>query len=358
MSAAMVHDWLKEHYQVAVHDRTVRRHVERLRVTHDIPRVKVKDRQYEAVEELPMGQQMQVDMGMINVADARSFSSRKLYVIGGVLSHSRYKWGTWFASPPTAEQFVDAIEECFEYFGGMPKELVFDQDRLLAVSENYGDILYTHAFESFKQRMKFDVYLCRGNDPESKGKIEAVVKYFKRNFARHRKLMEIDLWNEMFLDWLDRTGNATIHGTTKRVPEEVFQHEKAFLKPVPDTRRMFTSIVSRQVHKDNTIFHKGSRYSLPVGSYTLGREVTLEEKDGRLEIYDAIDPVLLAEHPLAAERGTLVRNKQPRQKLFRTAGQAAGVTAQVTGVKLSCRHTPYPDSRPETPLCQRPVCLN
>ena len=124
-----------------------------------------------------MGQQMQINIGMIIMANARALGEPKLYCIGFVLSHSRYKWGKWFASPPNAEQFVAAIEECFGYFGGMPKELVFDQDRLLAVSENYGDIIYTYAFGSFKQRRKFDVYLCRGHDPESKGKIEAVVKY-------------------------------------------------------------------------------------------------------------------------------------------------------------------------------------
>ena len=56
--------------------------------------------------------------------------------------------------------------------GGMAKELVFDQDRLLAVNENYGDIVYTKEFEQFKLASGFSVYLCRGADPESKGRIE------------------------------------------------------------------------------------------------------------------------------------------------------------------------------------------
>lgn len=331
ISAAIVHDWLKEHYQVTVHDRTVRRYVGKLRKAHDIPKVHTKERPYQAVEELPMGQQMQVDIGIATVADASTFSARKLYCIGCVLSHSRYKWGKWFATPPTTSQFTATLEECFEHLGGMPKELVFDQDRLVVVAENYGDILYTHAFESFKQRMKFNVYLCRGADPESKGKVEAVVKYFKRNFASHRKLMGIDLWNESFQDWLDRTGNNTIHGTTKKIPAEVFRKEKAFLKPVPDTRKIYTSIVSRQVHKDNTIFYKGSRYSLPLGTYLPGREVTLTETDGRLQIYDNTEAFLLAEHQLATERGTLVRiynhgrdYSEPLDKLQETLLKALG----------------------------------
>lgn len=47
----------------------------------------------------------------------------------------------------------------------------------MAVSENYGDIIYTHEFEKFKQIMGFKVRLCRKADPESKGRVEAVIKY-------------------------------------------------------------------------------------------------------------------------------------------------------------------------------------
>jgi len=190
----------------------------------------------------------------------------------------------------------------------MPKELVFDQDRLLAVDENYGDIIYTKEFEQFKRQMGFNVYLCRGADPESKGRVEAVVKYFKNNYARYRKYMELDIWNEDFLAWLDRTGNAKVHGTTKKIPAEVFGQEKLFLKPVPCTKKTFVPIVSRTVHKDNTIFYNGCRYQLPLGTFRHGREVCLEVEEGRLKIYDDIDPILIAEYPVSNKKGELIRN--------------------------------------------------
>lgn len=65
---------------------------------------------------------------------------------------------------------MDALDDCFKFMGGMAKELVFDQDRLLAVNENYGDIIYTQEFEQFRLSSGFSVYLCRGADPESKYK--------------------------------------------------------------------------------------------------------------------------------------------------------------------------------------------
>lgn len=308
MTASQVLDWLEEHYDVAVSERTVRRLVEQLRKQHNLPKNTTEIRQYLAVEDPPMGRQMQVDIGVVHVKDACTISYRKLYCVACVLSHSRYKWGEWYTGPLTSAQLVAALEECFEYMGGMPAELVFDQDRLVAVAENYGDIIYTKEFEQFRQRMGFSVYLCRAADPPSKGRVEAVVKYFKNHFARYRKFMEPDLWNDDFLDWLARTGNTRVHGTTKKIPAEVFLQEKLFLKPVPCTRKILTPIVTRQVHKDNTVFYKGCRYTLPLGTFRPGRQVRLEEENSVLKIFDDIDPVLLAEHPVSLEKGRLVRN--------------------------------------------------
>lgn len=48
--------------------------------------------------------------------------------------------GGWHTGPLTSVQLVTDLEECFEFLGGMPSELVFDQDRLLAVNENYDSI--------------------------------------------------------------------------------------------------------------------------------------------------------------------------------------------------------------------------
>jgi len=54
----------------------------------------------------------------------------------------------------------------------MPLELVFDQDHIVSVSENYGDIIYTYEFEKLRQECKLSIYLCRRSDPESKGNVK------------------------------------------------------------------------------------------------------------------------------------------------------------------------------------------
>jgi len=95
--------------------------------------------------------------------------------MAAVLAHSRFKYAEWSDQPFTTAKLIAMLRHSFEYIGGMPQELVFDQDKLIAVSENHGDILFTEEFERFKQTMHFKVYLCRKSDPESKGNVKLYI---------------------------------------------------------------------------------------------------------------------------------------------------------------------------------------
>src|SRR5699024_2607298 len=156
---------------------------------------------YEAVDELPKGKQLQVDFGEIIVFNTRG-QKIKLYVIVFVLSHSRFKYAEWQIRPFTTRDVLRCHENAFQFYGGRTEEIVYDQDKLMSVSENGGDIIFTEEFQAYKEERGFQVYLCRAADPESKGKVENVVKFIKRNFAKNRVFHQIDTWNEQCLAWL------------------------------------------------------------------------------------------------------------------------------------------------------------
>ncbi len=51
--------------------------------------------------------------------------------------------------------------------------------------------------------------MCRKQDPQSKGgRIENVVGFVKKNFAKHRTFFNLERLNEDCLAWLERTGNG------------------------------------------------------------------------------------------------------------------------------------------------------
>lgn len=312
MSAAQIYDWIKEKYSLntlTFKERAFRNYVKSLREEYDIPK-KAIPRQYEAVDELPPGFQAQVDMGEIILKTA-SGRHKKVYCFAMVLSHSRYKYAYWIDKPFTTDSFVEAHIKAFTFFGGRPKELVYDQDKILAVSENAGDIIYTEGFQNYLNAMRFEIFLCRGADPESKGRVENFVKYVKHGFAEHRIFTDIASFNEDCISWLDRTGNAKVHETTKKIPAEVFEVEREYLIPVSEYS--FASAanenIPHQVRKDNTVLYRGNRYRVPKGTYKPGLNVLLIINDDTVSITDPDTGEIYATHILCHEKGKLIGQK-------------------------------------------------
>ncbi len=328
MSSAQVHDWLKEQYCNTYQgkDRTVRAYVNKLREKHNIPK-DAPTRQHQAVEDPPMGYQAQVDFGEKVMCKADG-TTTKLYCMGVVLSHSRYKYAEWWDKPLTTAKLVEMLNHAFEYFGGMPSELVFDQDKTVAVSENFGDVIFTHEFERYRQQMKFKVHLCRGADPQSKGRVEAVVKYLKYNFADHRTYTDLASFNEDCLEWLVRTGNAKIHGITKRIPAQVFLLEKQYLQPISPPKKP-VNILTRGVRKDNTILYHSNRYSVPLGTYRPGRVLFLTEDADTIVLTDPESGQVVATHKINPGKGQLIQNNN---HLRDHSNRIAGLQAYVLGL--------------------------
>lgn len=285
--------------------------------------------------EFAPGVQLQVDFGVYNAirAGARRI---KLFFVIFILAHSRYKYIVWQTRHFTSIDLVRSLESCFQALGGMTKELVIDQDSLMVVNENYGDIIYTHEFERCKNRHGFTMWVCRKADPESKGMVESGVKFVKYNFARNRTYVSLEQWSADCDAWLVRTGNGKVHEETKKIPAEVFQSEKLHLKPVISLTSLepCTEMVATPVRKNNTIRYKSSRYSVPIGTYSQHQAVSVKEENELLLIYNP-DGILIATHPLATVPGELIVNSDHArdkssgvQQLWDEALNALGNTAQ------------------------------
>lgn len=313
MSAAQVYDWLKERTGLETlefQERAFRSYVKEIREEYDIKKPET-NRQYEAVDELPMGKQGQIDMGEIILCTANG-RHKKVYCFAMVLSCSRYKFVFWQERPFTTDSFIEAHIKAFSFYGGRPQELVYDQDKILAVSENHGDIIYTEGFQNYLNEVKFDVFLCHGADPESKGKVENVVKYAKHNFAEHRIFADIDSFNADCIAWLRRTGNGKRHGTTKKIPAEVFELEREYLIPVSEYSFVpaVNETITYQVRKDNIVLYKGNRYRVPKGTYAPGKKVFMYINEDIVSITDCLTGEIYASHPLCHEKGKLIGQKR------------------------------------------------
>ena len=307
-SSAQVHDWLKECHPdfEDVSIKTVYNFVLYVRNKYRIPKV-FDARQYTAVPELPYGAQAQADFGEYIMTDTEGHR-KKVYFFAMVLSRSRYKYVSFSDTPFTTLFTIQAHEEAFAFFGGIPAEIVYDQDKLLLVSENVGDLLLTEAFRSYRQHRGFELYFCRKNDPQSKGKIENVIGYIKYNFLRGRTYFDNITLNAQSIDWLARTANAKIHASTCKIPALEWAIEKSYLTSILNTYIMQQEDQSTGVKKDNRIQYKGVKYTLPIGTYQgPSTKVFIRQQEDILIISDNKGSII-AKHPLSSLIGVTIRN--------------------------------------------------
>ena len=171
--AAQMHDWLKEHYPdfPEVCPKTVYNFVMRIRQEYRIPMMPISERVYECLPETPSGRYAQVDFGQTRLR--RGDGTRvKVHFMVMLLCCSRYKF-VWFSDRPfTSETASQAHEKSFEYFRGVPRFIIYDQDAVFLYDEHLGDYRMTTVFESYVKSRPFDVIFCRPADPQSKGKVE------------------------------------------------------------------------------------------------------------------------------------------------------------------------------------------
>jgi len=262
LNMSAVYDYLEEKYgTLAGNEQTLRNYIGYLIQTEKL-RLKEKIRLYTRVPELPFGRQMQLDFGQY-----RCKSGLKLYIFASLLSASRYKYVIFQDHPFRTKEVIGHLLNSFDYFGGVPKEIVIDQDALMVVSENAGDIIYTDDFQYFIEEQELRMYVCRAADPQTKGKIENLIKYVKCNLLSIRDFTRLDEANESGREWLKRRANGKISQATKQIPSLLINEERKHLRPLGNSIFRKDALVGREerIASEKAYISVGaSSYQLPL----------------------------------------------------------------------------------------------
>ena len=169
--------------------------------------------------------------------------------------------------------------------------IVYDQDRVFVVDENFGNIVLVPKFEEYVKKVGFSVRLCRPHDPQSKGKVETFVRYIKESFLAGRIYKGIDSLNSDALRWLDAEGNGTTNLRTRKPPRVMFREEAQHLTKVQFSDEGFSEI--RSVSDKYTVKIDWSVYELPRSAVKPFDQVRVEEQNGMLLFYKAAENELI-----------------------------------------------------------------
>jgi hypothetical protein len=189
--------------------------------------------------------------------------------------------------------FIRCHQHAFEYFGGVPREILHDNLKSAVIGrEPGGRIVWNERYLDFALYSGFAPHPCRPYRAQTKGKVERGIGYVRQNFWCGLHFTDLDDLNSQALAWLNDIANPRVHGTTGEIPFERLVHEG--LQSLP-SQRFDTSIrTERYASRDCLVSYDGNFYSVPAA---WAQKVLLvkETEDRQLVILNGLGEVV-AQH--------------------------------------------------------------
>ena len=126
------------------------------------------------------GEHLVIDWGVVD----------GVHVFTAVLAWSRFRF-VRFAADEKATTTMAMLAECFESLGGVPKVVLADRMSCMKGGVVADRAVPTSEYVRFATHYRFRPDFCQGHDPQSKGIVEALVRYGKDDLLRPL-LLEVD----------------------------------------------------------------------------------------------------------------------------------------------------------------------
>lgn len=217
----------------------------------------------------------------------------------------------------TMQAFMEAHMRAFQYLGGAPMEILYDNMKHVVIDRRQGKANFNIEFSHFAHHYAFKPLASPPYSPWVKGKVERPVDYIRESFWRGYPFQSLEVTNSDLLDWLNQTANCRIHGTYQQAVNIRWEKERPSLSPCPALGYDTSIKVYRKVYKDCMISYNASHYQLPAD--VVGQKVLLKVKDGSIRFYD--DQRLLATYDEAPGKGSWVMNAPFTEQLLQSRKQ-------------------------------------
>lgn len=183
------------------------------------------------------GEQLQVDFTIIR----RNNQPLKAFV--ATLGYSRASY-VYFFDNERSEAWLTGLRQCFEFFGGVPKEALFDNAKAIILERDaygQGEHRWHPDLLLLAKEYGFQPKVCRPYRAKTKGKVERFNRYLKGSFIiplqaslrAEGLLLDVETANGYIGNWLVNVANARLHNTTRAVPNHRLIEEKAAFLPLP-----------------------------------------------------------------------------------------------------------------------------
>jgi transposase len=243
------------------------------------------------------GEEAQIDFGEIGrlLVDGEL---RRVWLFAMTLCFSRYSYYE-LVLDQTVPTFLGAIGRGFEDFGGVPARLKPDNLKSAVLLSALGERYYQEDFFRLCQHYGTLPDAARPRTPTDKGRVERDIGYAMTSCFQGRVFASFEEAKAALARWRREVASVRVHGTTRRRPIDLFEEERAALRPLPADPYVVTSFSRHKVRKDCHVHVLSNYYSVP---HTLvGTTVTVQVGELVIDVHSGGERV--ASHPRVRGRG-------------------------------------------------------
>jgi hypothetical protein len=164
----------------------------------------------------------------------------------------------------TTEAFCDGHVKAFEFFGGIPRSILYDNTRI-AVARILGDgkRQRTRVFSELQSHYLFADRFGRPGKGNDKGKVEGLVGFARRNFMVPIPVFaSFEALNAHLIDSCRKRMGERLRGHTETIGERLERDLAALRKPLPPPYEA-SEKVATTVSSLSLVRYRGNDYSVP-----------------------------------------------------------------------------------------------
>jgi len=174
------------------------------------------------------------------------------------------------------------LVKTFKYIGGTTKELLTDN---MSSIVNTKEHKFLKEFISFTNDMQVKPINCKPRHPYTKGKDESANRFmswlipYNHEFEDEQDLIKI-------INEINLKVNKQVNSTIGVAPIMLFQKEKEYLNPLPNSKiinQYLLDTIHVKVTKESLFYYKGKRYSVP--NKLVNCTIDIQEDNNKLYVY-------------------------------------------------------------------------
>lgn len=257
----------------------------------------------------PAGFQGQVDWAHFPAIKVVG-GERKLYLFVMVLSWSRTMFAR-FTFDQKTDSFLRMHEQAFEYFGGSPKELLYDNLKSAVIQRYKDKVQFNPQLLELSALYGFDLQAAKPYSGNQKGRVERAIRYVRDNFALTASFNDLETVNSQLREWLDQTANRRLWPENKDFTiDEQLKKERVLLYSLPPSRLVPKQRLTVKSNKCSLVRFDANDYSIP--SKFARKQLSVEADDFEVRFFHQAD--LICSHQRIWDKGQQIIRKEHWKK--------------------------------------------